>query len=53
VPSLAVTCRRLHDAGLNGWWQLLAFIPLGSLAVFVMTLLPGNPGENEYGLNPR
>ena len=23
-PHLAVTCRRLHDVGLSGWWQILA-----------------------------
>ena len=22
LPSLAVTCRRLHDMGRSGWWQL-------------------------------
>lgn len=22
LPSLAVTCRRLHDIGKSGWWQL-------------------------------
>jgi len=53
VPSLAVTCRRLHDAGLTGWLQLIGFIPPGGLAVFIMTLLPGNPGPNKYGPDPR
>jgi uncharacterized membrane protein YhaH (DUF805 family) len=53
LPSLAVTCRRLHDAGLSGWWQLLAIIPGGSIAVLVMTILPGNPGSNRYGPDPR
>lgn len=53
LPTLAVTCRRLHDAGLSGWWQLLGIIPLGGLAVFIMTVLPGNPGENRYGPDPR
>jgi len=23
VPSLSVTCRRLHDIDMSGWWQLL------------------------------
>ena len=23
LPTLAVTCRRLHDIGKSGWWQLL------------------------------
>jgi uncharacterized membrane protein YhaH (DUF805 family) len=53
LPTLAVTCRRLHDAGLSGWWQLLGFIPLGGIAVFIMTLLESNPGTNRYGPDPR
>jgi len=53
LPTLAVTCRRLHDAGLSGWWQLLGIIPLGGLAVFIMTLLGGSPGPNQYGPDPR
>ena len=23
IPSVAVGCRRLHDVGRSGWWQLL------------------------------
>ncbi|HLL64313.1 MAG TPA: DUF805 domain-containing protein [Micromonosporaceae bacterium] len=53
VPSLAVTSRRLRDAGVSGWFLLLEFIPLGAIAVFVMTLLPGTPGPNKYGPDPR
>ena len=52
-PTLAVTCRRLHDAGLSGWWQALGIIPLGGIAVFVMTVLDSNPGPNKYGPDPR
>jgi uncharacterized membrane protein YhaH (DUF805 family) len=53
VPTIAVVCRRLHDAGLSGWWQLLGIIPGGSIAILVMTILPGNPGPNQYGPDPR
>jgi uncharacterized membrane protein YhaH (DUF805 family) len=53
LPTLAVTCRRLHDSGLSGWWQLLGIIPLGGIAVFIMTLLDSNPGTNKYGPDPR
>ena len=53
VPTLAVTCRRLHDAGLSGWWQLVGFIPLLGIVIFIMTLLGGNPGPNKYGPDPR
>ena len=53
LPTLAVTARRLHDAGLSGWWQLIGIIPGGSIAVLVMTILPGKPGQNQYGPDPR
>jgi uncharacterized membrane protein YhaH (DUF805 family) len=53
LPTLAVTCRRLHDAGLSGWWQLLGIIPLGGIVVLVMTILPGSQGLNQYGPDPR
>ena len=33
--------RRFHDANLSGLWYLLVFVPFGSLAVLIMTLLPG------------
>ncbi|MFG1605140.1 DUF805 domain-containing protein [Actinoplanes sp. NPDC049265] len=53
LPTLAVTCRRLHDAGLSGGWQLLGFVPIGGLVVFIMTILDSNPGPNQYGPDPR
>jgi uncharacterized membrane protein YhaH (DUF805 family) len=52
LPTLAVTSRRLHDAGLSGWWQLLGIIPLGGFAVLIMTLLDSNDGPNKYGPEP-
>lgn len=35
VPTLAVTCRRLHDTERTGWWQVLPIIP-GMLAIFAL-----------------
>ena len=29
IPYLAVTCRRLHDIGRSGWWQLIGFTIIG------------------------
>lgn len=52
IPALAVTIRRMHDANLSGWLYLLAFLPMGNIAVLVFTLLPGTAGENKYGPNP-
>lgn len=41
LPLLAVTWRRLHDAGFAGPWFFLSFIPVfGSIAVLVMLAMP-------------
>ena len=53
VPTYAVTCRRMHDAGLSGWWILLGFIPLGGFVVFIMTVLDSKHGPNQNGPDPR
>lgn len=64
IPHLAVTVRRLHDRGMSGWWYggllLFSFIPfigglaiLGYLVIFVIMLLPGEPGPNRWGPDPR
>ncbi|ROP72288.1 DUF805 domain-containing protein [Curtobacterium sp. PhB115] len=44
IGSLALGARRLHDANLSGFWQFLHVLPgIGSLALFVVFLLPTNP----------
>lgn len=53
VPSLAVGVRRLHDTGKSGWWYLLAFIPFASLVLLVFFCMDSDPGENEWGPNPK
>jgi len=53
VPSLAVTVRRIHDIGLSGWFYLLIFVPyVGSLIIFVFTLMPTQRNENKWGPVP-
>ena len=52
TPSLAVGCRRLHDRGMSGWFQLLLLLSLANLVVVVFWALPGNPGDNVYGPEP-
>lgn len=67
--SVAVTSRRLHDAGLSGWiagvpaaGSLLGlayglagivFSLIGVVAVLVIGLLPGIAGVNQYGPDPK
>ena len=54
LPSIAVTVRRLHDTGRSGWWYLLNFIPLvGSICLLVLLCLDSDPGENQWGENPK
>ena len=49
VPGIAVSVRRLHDAGYSGWLFLLAIIPVIGLVVIYFLVQPSQPGSNEYG----
>ena len=52
IPSLAVTVRRLHDAGHSAWTLLWSLIPyVGGFIIFIYTLCSSDP-DNEYGPNP-
>ena len=61
VPSIAVTVRRLHDRNMSGWWYLGAILgsmipivgPLVSIAFLVLMALPGTPGPNRFGPDPK
>lgn len=54
IPSIAVTFRRLHDTGRSGWWWLLSLLcGVGGIILLVFCLIPGNPGTNEYGPDPK
>jgi len=52
IPMLALTVRRLHDAGFSGWWVLAGWVPFGSIVVLVMCCLPGQPQRNRFGPVP-
>lgn len=49
VPTVAVTVRRLHDAGYSGWLYLLNFVPFAGIVPFVLTLLPASASGAKYG----
>lgn len=61
IPSIAVSVRRLHDRDLSGWWYLGAMVggmipfigPLISIAYLVFMFLPGTPGPNRFGPDPK
>ena len=43
IPSIAVSCRRMHDTGRSGWFQV---VPIYNL---ILACTPSNPGSNKYG----
>jgi len=54
IPGLAVSVRRLHDVGKSGWMILISLIPIiGAIWLLVLMVTDSNPGENQYGPNPK
>lgn len=54
VPLLAAGVRRLHDTGKSGWFYLLCLVPFfGGIIIVVLLALPGEPGPNRFGPDPR
>lgn len=61
VPNIAVAVRRLHDRDMSGWWYLGIFIGnfipivniVAGIAFLVLMLLPGTPGPNRFGPDPK
>jgi uncharacterized membrane protein YhaH (DUF805 family) len=49
MPTLALTVRRLHDAGYSGLLALLLLVPyLGGLIMMIFALLPSSPAGVKY-----
>ncbi|TMU50922.1 DUF805 domain-containing protein [Flagellimonas algicola] len=54
VPILAVMVRRMHDIGKKWTWLLVGLIPaIGGIWLFFLWIKDGEPGENDYGVNPK
>jgi uncharacterized membrane protein YhaH (DUF805 family) len=61
IPSIAVGVRRLHDRDMSGWWYLgvivAGMIPfigiIANIAFIVLMFLPGTPGPNRFGPDPK
>ncbi len=54
VPGLAVAVRRLHDIGKSGWMLLVGLIPIvGGIILLVWAASDSQPGDNQYGPNPK
>lgn len=53
IPGLAVSVRRLHDVGKNGWFILVSLIPIiGSIWLLILMCTDSSTGDNGYGPNP-
>jgi len=46
LPSIVVGCRRMHDTGRRGWWQLLPIVSL------VFACQKSSPEMNQFGPPP-
>jgi len=54
IPYYAVLVRRLHDVGKSGWMLFFSLIPIvGQIYLLVLAATDSNPGENQYGPNPK
>lgn len=54
IPSIAVSVRRLHDAGRSGWWLLIGLVPLiGTIVLLVFMAQDSKSRQNLYGANPK
>ena len=54
VPSISVLVRRLHDTDRSGWWWWILLVPIiGAIWLFVLTVLDGTSGQNQYGSDPK
>ena len=53
VPQLSAGCRRLHDVGKSGWWQLLYLTIIGSIVVFIWFVTETNKRKNQFGSVPK
>lgn len=54
IPSVSVTVRRLHDTGRSGWWYFIALVPcIGSIIFLIFMCTDSQPGDNQWGPNPK
>lgn len=52
--SLIFAIRRFHDMNRSAWYVLTMFVPLLNMVVaFLLMLVPGTKGPNDYGPPPR
>lgn len=54
APGISAASRRAHDFGQSGWLAILTVVPyIGWIAALVFIFIPGQPGANRYGPDPK
>lgn len=54
LPSVGVSIRRLHDTNRSGWFLLIGVVPvIGTIILIVLLAIDSQPGDNQYGPNPK
>ena len=54
LPEIGVSIRRLHDTNRSGWWLFICLVPIiGVIILIVYMVQDSQPGENQYGQNPK
>ena len=51
LPVIAVTCRRLHDIGKSGWWQLIYLTGIGIIVLIVWWCQEGETTKKQIHTN--
>ena len=52
LPGLAAGCRRLHDIGRSGWWQLLPLTVIGIILLVIWWAQGSKQEASKYGPAP-
>ena len=53
-PMITCMMRRMHDLGKSSLWVFLSIIPvIGWIPLAIMAAKDSQPGENDYGPNPK
>tara|TARA_B110000008_G_C16732545_1_gene469340 strand:+ start:247 stop:687 length:441 start_codon:yes stop_codon:yes gene_type:complete len=47
LPAIAVSCRRLHDIGKSGWWQLIYLTGIGIIILIIWWCREGETTKKE------
>ena len=52
IPTLAVSCRRLHDIDKSGWWILIMFTIIGIIPLIIWWSREAKDQDNRFGVVP-